>query len=224
MKRIGLFILSMLFTFGVMAQNVIVGTVKLKTDEQPIAGVSVTLGSTSQQVFTNEYGSFKLTSKNEGSDVLVFSGQGVINYQRIINVKSGTTDVGVIYLTINAQSAMEEDMMLTISEEELDAEGSSQNVSGLLSSQGDVFTSNAGYQFSSMRFRMRGLDGKYNQTYLNGVLMNEAERGWFTYSQIGGLNDMVRTKETVNATEANTFSFGNIGGAVNINARASAVR
>ena len=76
MKKIGLFILSMLFTFGVMAQNVIVGTVKLKTDEQPIAGVSVTLGSTSQQVFTNEYGSFKLTSKNEGSDVLVFSGQG----------------------------------------------------------------------------------------------------------------------------------------------------
>ena len=224
MKRIGLFLLSMTFSFGLIAQNVIVGKVKLKSDEQPIAGVSVTLGSTNQQVFTAEDGSFELSSSQTGSDVLVFSGQGVINYQRIINVQKGRTEVGDIYLTINAQAAIEEDMMFTISEEELDAEGSSQNVSGLLSSQGDVFTSNAGYQFSSMRFRMRGLDGKYNQTYLNGILMNDAERGWFTYSQIGGLNDMVRTKETVNATEANGFSFGNVGGAVNINARASAVR
>ena len=161
MKRIGLFFLSMLFTFGVMAQNVIVGKVKLKNDEQPIAGVSVVLGSTNQQVFTAEDGSFELSSSQTGSDVLVFSGQGVINYQRIINVQKGRTEVGDIYLTINAQAAIEEDMMFTISEEELDAEGSSQNVSGLLSSQGDVFTSNAGYQFSSMRFRMRGLDGKY---------------------------------------------------------------
>ena len=224
MKKIGLFFLSMVIAVGLMAQNVITGTAKLKGDEQAVAGVTVMLGSSNQQIVTNEDGSFTLSSENTGSDVLIFSGNGIINYQRIINVQSGKTDVGVIYLTINAQSAVEEDMMLTISEEELDAEGSSQNVSGLLSSQGDVFTSNAGYQFSSMRFRMRGLDGKYNQTYLNGVLMNDAERGWFTYSQIGGLNDMVRTKETVNATEANTFSFGNVGGAVNINARASAVR
>ena len=224
MKRISLFLLSMVIAVGLMAQNVITGTTMLKGVEQAVAGVTVTLGSSSQQVVTNEDGFFTLSSENTGSDVLIFSGNGIINYQRIINVQSGITDVGVIYLTINAQAAVEEDMMLTISEEELDAEGSSQNVSGLLSSQGDVFTSNAGYQFSSMRFRMRGLDGKYNQTYLNGVLMNDAERGWFTYSQIGGLNDMVRTKETVNATEANTFSFGNVGGAVNINARASAVR
>ena len=74
---------------------------------------------------------------------MVFSGQGVINYQRIINVQKGRTDVGDIYLSINTQAAIEEDVMFSISEEELDAEGSSQNVSGLLSSQGDVFTSNA---------------------------------------------------------------------------------
>ena len=43
MKRIGLFLLSMTFSFGLIAQNVIVGKVKLKSDEQPIAGVSVRL-------------------------------------------------------------------------------------------------------------------------------------------------------------------------------------
>ena len=86
MKKIGLFFLSMIFSFGLMAQNVIVGTVKLRGDEQPLAGVTVTLGSTNQQVFTNEDGSFELSSPNIGSDVLVFSGQSVINYQRIINV------------------------------------------------------------------------------------------------------------------------------------------
>ena len=52
MKKFGLFFLSMIFSFGLMAQNVIIGTVKLKGDEQPLAGVTVTLGSTNQQVFT----------------------------------------------------------------------------------------------------------------------------------------------------------------------------
>ena len=54
MKRISLFFLLMVITFGLMAQNVIVGKVKWKNDEQPIAGVSVILGSTNQQVFTSE--------------------------------------------------------------------------------------------------------------------------------------------------------------------------
>ena len=120
MKKIGLFFLSMVIAVGLMAQNVIIGTAKLKGDEQAVAGVTVMLGSSNQQVVTNEDGSFTLSSENTGSDVLIFSGNGIINYQRIINVQSGKTDVGVIYLTINAQSAVEEDMMLTISEEELD--------------------------------------------------------------------------------------------------------
>ena len=96
MKKIGLFFLAMIFSFGLMAQNVIVGTVKLRGDEQPLVGVTVTLGSTNQQVFTSEDGSFELSLQTTGSDVLVFSGQGVINYQRIINVQLGKTDVGTI--------------------------------------------------------------------------------------------------------------------------------
>ena len=69
MKKISLFFLSMIFSFGLMAQNVITGTAKLKDVEQAVAGVIVTLGSSNQQVVTNEDGVFTLSSENIGSDV-----------------------------------------------------------------------------------------------------------------------------------------------------------
>lgn len=201
------------------------GVVELSGSDLIPEGVNVMLGSTGQTVVTNGNGEFSIKTIKVGNDVLFFSGNGVIDYQLKVELIDGDNDLGKITLYYDAQAVAREDAMLTISESEFEADGvSTQNVSGLLSSRGDVFTSNASYQFSPMRFRVRGLDGKYNQTYINGILMNDAERGWFTYSQVGGLNDMLRTRENVNGMDMATFTFGNVGGAQNINTRASAIR
>lgn len=226
MKRIYTFLFfSVVFCVSLLSQNTIKGVVKNNTNNEPIPGVTVSITSEGIETTTNTDGTFSLNTKSKGQATLTFSGGNVINHQLIISIDKPTTDVGEVILMPNVQNSAREDIILNISENELDDEGSgSQNVSTLLSSKGDVFTSNASYTFSPMRFRTRGLDGKYNNTYINGILVNDAERGFFTYSQIGGLNDMVRTKENVNATEAASFTFGNVGGAVSINARASAIR
>jgi hypothetical protein len=96
-----------------------------------------------------------------------------------------------------------------------------QNVSSMLSNSSDVFTSNAGYAFSAMRFRVRGLDSEYAQSALNGVTFNDQERGRFSYSMLGGLNDVVRNREDITATDYSTFGYGDIGGASNIIMQAS---
>lgn len=226
MKRIYTFLFfSVVFCVSLLSQNTVKGVVKNSTNKEPIPGVTVSITAEGVETTTNTDGTFSLNTKSKGQATLTFNGGNVINHQLIISIDKQTTDVGEVMLMPNVQNSAREDIILNISENELDDEGSgSQNVSTLLSSKGDVFTSNASYTFSPMRFRTRGLDGKYNNTYINGILVNDAERGFFTYSQIGGLNDMVRTKENVNATEAASFTFGNVGGAVSINARASAIR
>ena len=226
MKRIYSFLLfSIAFCATLLSQNTIKGVVKNSSNQEPVAGVTVTLSVDKSQTTTNQKGEFEFKTDKTGDAVLTFYGSNMINHQLIISINGKVTEIGDVMLMPNVQNSSKEDIILNISENELDDEGSSsQNVSTLLSSKGDVFTSNASYTFSPMRFRTRGLDGKYNNTYINGILVNDAEKGFFTYSQIGGLNDMVRSKENVNATEAASFTFGNVGGAVSINARASAIR
>jgi len=100
-------------------------------------------------------------------------------------------------------------------------EGDNQNVSAVMTSAQDIFTSNAGYAFSSMRFKARGYNNSYTKTAINGVTFNDLERGMFSYSMLGGLNDVVRNSEDVFGTGVSDFSYGDVGGASNIMMRAS---
>jgi len=102
-----------------------------------------------------------------------------------------------------------------------DEHDDAQYVSAALASANDVFTANAGYAFSAMRFRIRGYQNNYTQMSLNGVTLNDLERGVFSYSMLGGLNDVVRNSEDISGISAIDYGFGNVGGASNIIMRAS---
>ena len=110
----------------------------------------------------------------------------------------------------------------TFTESQLDDDNdASQTVSSLLSAASDPFLSEVGYRFSPMRFKVRAYDNMYEQTYLNGLMMNDLEQGRFSFGLIGGMNDATRNQEGVAGFEHNNFSFAGIGGATNINVRAS---
>ena len=109
----------------------------------------------------------------------------------------------------------------TFSEGQLGEDEDFAGTTAMVSSNDDYFLSEVGYLFSSMRFRIRAYDSQYNNVYANGVLLNDAERGQFSYGMIGGLNDATRNKEGATYTEHNGFGASSIGGASNINMRAS---
>ena len=114
--------------------------------------------------------------------------------------------------------------VFTLSQDELDNEAQAQDVSGLLQSSRDVFTSVAGYNFGSARFRIRGLDAENNHVSINGVRMNDLETGWAPFSQWGGLNDVTRRMEVHTGIQASPYGFGGLAGWSNIDTRASGVR
>ncbi len=90
-----------------------------------------------------------------------------------------------------------------------------------ISSSSNLYTSNVGYLFSPMRFKYRALDQKYNDIYMNGVQVNSAENGRFSYSTIGGMNDATRGIDYASPFESNNFSMAALGGSNNYNFRAS---
>ncbi len=100
-------------------------------------------------------------------------------------------------------------------------DGSAQNISGQLNAGRNPFSDAANFHFSAVRFRIRGYDADLNSTYINGAPMESLDNGFTPYGQWGGLNDVLRSKESGLGMQSLKFSFGNIGGATSIDARAS---
>ena len=98
----------------------------------------------------------------------------------------------------------------------------SQNVT-IVNSNSNIYANEVGYLWSPVRFRYRAFNQKYNDVYINGALMNDAESGQFRYSQVGGLNNQTRSGEYSLPFEANNFSMPSMGGANNYNFRPSAM-
>jgi hypothetical protein len=112
---------------------------------------------------------------------------------------------------------------ITIDESDIGDDGG-QNISSVLSAGRDPFYSAASFNFSAVRFRIRGYDNDLFGTYMNGIPMDNLDNGFTPYGLWGGLNDVMRNRDVSFGLTTNTFSFGEIGSNTNIDSRASRQR
>jgi len=116
---------------------------------------------------------------------------------------------------------MEDEQAYTFTEAQLgDDETSTQNIT-VISSNRNVYASEVGYRFSPARFKYRALGAKYNEMYINGNPVNDIERGQFSFSFVGGLNNQTRNRESTLPFEDNTYCMSSLGGSGNYNFRPS---
>ncbi len=113
---------------------------------------------------------------------------------------------------------------IVLSESDFDDSGSTNDISGLLQSSRDIFVSTAGFNFGSLRYRIRGFDSENTTVLFNGITMNDLETGRASWSSWGGLNDAVRFTEVANGIGAFDWAFSGFGGATNLLTRASSYR
>lgn len=104
------------------------------------------------------------------------------------------------------------------------ADATSQSVSSVLTAGRDPFYSAAAFNFSPARFRIRGYDGDFGSTYMNGIPMDNLDNGFTPFGLWGGLNDVTRNKDVSIGLRYNTFAFGDIGITTAIDSRASRQR
>ncbi|MCB9056780.1 MAG: TonB-dependent receptor [Chitinophagales bacterium] len=103
-------------------------------------------------------------------------------------------------------------------------DGNAQNISSVLTAGRDPFFTAAAFNFSPLRFRIRGYDAEFFSTYMNGIPVKNLDNGYTPFGQWGGLNDVLRNRELSLGLHNTTFAFGDIGSNTSIDSRASKQR
>jgi len=206
---------------GSVQGNVIDG----KTTD-PIENILVQVDGAAIEVYTNEKGEFLLNNVPEGIGTLLFTGSDFEPKKLEFSVSSGELlKIGSVTMTIAQElSSTTEDLPIIVLEESDLEDETSQAMSGMLHSSGDVFSSIAAYTFGAVRFRTRGYDSENSAIYFNNIEMNNLESGRSYYSDWGGLNEVLRNKEIFFGQDNNETSLSYLGGGANVITRASEYR
>ncbi len=221
--------LFLLFSFSLIYAQNDKGNVKgiiIDADTgKPISGIVVKILNSDLQRKTDNTGSFEITLLPTGEQILIIDQPGY-DKQRIPVIITGgkTTDLGTVIL-VPSITDLDEQGIISLDDENLsDDNTGSENISGLLQASSDVFDRAVSYQFSSARFKLRGLDSKYGSVLMNGIEMNKAYDYRPQWSEWGGLNDMFRNRETYKGMAASDYNFGGLLGTTNFVLRASQIR
>lgn len=218
MRRFFTIMLASVLTVVAFAQQASLRGVVVADDGQPIIGAKVTLGNQNISTTTNQKGEFAFIYLEAMDEEVLITADGYLASVKLIQLRDGqTNDLGQIALGTDIQRELQDEVVLQLSENELnDDEGRSQSMASNTSASQDVFNSNTSYAWSTVRYRQRGYEQSYEQTYINGLSFNSPERGNFNYSMLGGLNDASRNKDLVNGMEASAYTFGSFGQSTNI--------
>ncbi len=130
-------------------------------------------------------------------------------------------------LATNSDSAkvVDEAPTVTIEDIESNDEGAAdQGVSSVLTAGRDPFLSAATFSFSISRFKIRGYDNDFFETYMNGIPTEYIDNGFSSYNLWSSLNDVVRGRDNSEGMRPTPYSFGTIGGVYSIDSRASKQR
>lgn len=225
--RLKLFLLLLLAaTLPSLAQKTgITGTVVDSDTGSPVAGATVILDNQGLSVTTDATGSFSISNANPGREMVTVIAYGYNDLMLDVDIAAGLIDnLGYVKLLnndLNTTFYEEQNAMLFDQAVLEDEEGNAQTIAALTGASDDIYYNSASYDFQPMRFRVRGYDSKYTQTYINGISFNDLARGRFNYSTLGGMNRAFRDKTTTLGAGAASFGFGDIGGATDINTTAS---
>lgn len=201
------------------------GTVVDAKTGKPVADANILLRDQAIFVVTGSDGSFTISEAAPGKDVIEIIASGYDDLFQDIDIADGLmNNIGDIKLTESGftASALDSDNFLFNEEDLLDDEGIGQSVGTIQGATDDIYYQTANYNFSTMRFRLRGYDQNWQTGYVNGFNMNDAMRGRFNFSMFGGMTSSAfRNRTTEIGQAAAPYGFGSIGGSNNVTTYAS---
>lgn len=186
-----------------------------------------------RQIYTcNRLGEFSIASLPYGTYTILIQQEG----ETIDSIKI-VLDKGVVHLDtlllsshqliattmINQEKAIPSIALESAGEYAVDdGMNSNQNISAMLSASAnkDPFLNAVSYIFSSYNFRARGLSNS-QQVWINGILMNNLEKGNASWSTWSGLNDVFKNKSSSYGLASNPISFAAINGLQNFDISAA---
>lgn len=227
-KKYLLSISALILSVVMSAQNPtggVKGVVVDRSSKTALDGAVLKLYSGTQEIATvrtGADGSFYIPDLKDGMYDLVIENSNYLQSKVNVTVNDGYVK-NMFKLSLTPVHKVGEVDDASFTEFDLDDSGY-QDSPTILFGQNDVFNNIAGYNFSSVRFRVRGYSSESQDVYMAGVRMNDAITGYTPYSLWSGLNEAVRSKESVNGSEISDYGFGGYNGLTNIDPMASKVR
>ena len=201
------------------------GTVVNRNGRQGIENARLVLMRDAQAVATvatDAEGNFLIGNLSDGMYTLVVEAPDFLETRVQVTVNDGyVKNMFNIGVTAAKQvSEIDDDSFAAF---DMDDSGYNDNPTILFGSN-DVFNSIAGYNFSAVRFRARGYASETQDVLLAGVKMNDAITGYGPFSLWSGLNEAMRSKESVTGAEVSEYGFGGYNGVTNVFGNALNVR
>ena len=196
-------------------------------DGKPVERAEVDLEQSVNDVTADKIGYFQFVDLMPGHYLITISKPNFESKTLEFDVTANEKrkDLGVIVLN---NSVGNDAGVVVIDDSQGDSEdgGSAmQPTVGLLSSGRDAFQNVSAFELGAYWFRPRGVDNRFEDVVFNGVSMSKNDDGRIDFSNWGGLNDVTRYPyENVDNLTPSEYTFGNLGGVVYYNTRASSYR
>lgn len=191
----------------------------------PIADATVLLSNQDILVTTDANGYFQITDAAPGPDILEIIAYGYDDlYVDVELVSDIVRNYDVLKMSPSGYDnpALNSDNFIFDEDQINDDESAQQTVGTIQGATDDIFYQAAGYQYSTVRYRFRGLDNSWQQGYINGVDYNDAMRGVFNFSGLGGMTSTAfRNKSTEIGLGSSAYGYGGVNGSQNFTTFAS---
>jgi hypothetical protein len=133
-----------------------------------VSHASVRISALNMGAETDKEGFFEIRNIPYGKYTVTIGGASFESYETSVDLNSESLTLPNIVLKKKAgePEGISEISTIVLDQED---ENKDQNISGLLHSSDDIFTSTAGYIFGSMSFRPRGYDADNRDVLINGT-------------------------------------------------------
>ncbi|MFC7346611.1 carboxypeptidase regulatory-like domain-containing protein [Chryseobacterium zhengzhouense] len=196
-------------------------------DGKPVERAEVDLEQSVDDVTADKIGYFQFVDLKPGHYLITITKPNfdskIVEFD--VTADEKRKDLGVIVL--NNSSATDAGVVVIDDSANDTEDGGSamQPTVGLLSSGRDAFQNVSAFELGAYWFRPRGVDNRFEDVLFNGVSMSKNDDGRIDFSNWGGLNDVTRYPyENVDNITPSEYTFGNLGGVVYYNTRASSYR
>ena len=214
--------LSLLALTAMAQDGGITGRVVSRVGRTAVDGVKITLMPGEQVTTSDAEGRFLFEMVPGGEYGLLFEADEYEPLRIAVRVDKMVRDLQTVVLVPAVPQEVLDDSIFTEFDVETASDANSLPTS--LSASKDIFNSIASYNFSEMRFNVRGYDSQYQDVYMNGIRLNDAMTGYSPWSLWSGLNDATRNQEITSGLEVSEVGLGGIAGTTNVNTLPSQMR
>ncbi len=206
-------------------KSIVKGKIYNKSSHTPVYDVHISIPALHAATASDGEGEFALSEVPYGSYTVVFSGAGIIPDTVSVSVSGDVTDMGeILVMQTDKVQPSDNTEIPTITVDDVntnqDDDGSSTQGSNAMFIAGqDVFMQAATYSFGQYFFKPRGTSSYVLQ--LNGINIEDLERGFSTWSHLGSLNDVMHGRSVTYGLQPSPYDYGGPNGTTYIDATAA---